>query len=267
VVWIAIVLLVAFAGFAAYVLTKEPERQEKIKAVDQALQDNFAPTQAALKEKAAANNQQAAGSASTSAEGKSSEPAKVPAQVVTAPAQSETNEQARAEVLASKVRDFRGAFNKIADKAAPDLRRFAKTFALPPEPDKKVIEERKAQALELQKDVNEVRAGLQELDKRMQETIAQRGLSASDASYVLKQVNQVFDLPRRTIATDEIHEMSVLAIRECDTLLANLGSWKLEGGSIVGKDADHTTQLNDARFFLKAKLNQLETRIVQLRGE
>jgi hypothetical protein len=183
-----------------------------------------------------------------------------PAQPIT------TTDAPAASAFAAKLNEGRGMFNRIADEAAPELRALAKAFAQPPQPDRKAIEDRKAMALAVQANTSKLRTDIQSITTRLSEKSAERGLTQDQTQTLLKGLNTSLDLPRRTIAADEMHEITVLAIRECDLLLANLGTWRIENNRIVGKDEAHTTELNDPRFFLRAKLNQLETRIVQLRG-
>lgn len=177
-----------------------------------------------------------------------------------------TTDAPAASAFAAKLSDGRGMFNRIADEAAPELRALAKAFAQPPQPDRKAIEDRKAMALAVQANTGKLRTDIQSIASTITKKSADSGLTPEQTATLTKAFNTTMDIPRRTIAADEMHEITVLAIRECDLLLANLGTWRIENNRIVGKDEAHTTKLNDPRFFLRAKLNQLETRIVQLRG-
>jgi hypothetical protein len=166
----------------------------------------------------------------------------------------------------AKFEEGRAMFRRIADEAAPELRGLARAFAQPPQPDRKAIEDRKAMALAVQANTSKLRTNIQSIGQTIIAKSKDSNLTQEQTSVLLVAFNRALDLPRRTLAAEEMHEITVLAIRECDLLLANLGSWRIEGNKIVGKDDEQTTQLNDPRFFLRAKLNQLETRLTQLRG-
>lgn len=176
---------------------------------------------------------------------------------------SATDNPALDAVAASKKQTLDAAARAIT----ADVRAFGKLVTTPPAADRKLIEERRAACEAIAKKIADVSAKLRATPDLYVQALKDAGASETDALARKARIASQWNFSTRKLAAEELGEMSALAIRECDTLLANLGSWKLEGGSIVGKDADHTTQLNDARFFLKAKLNQLETRIVQLRGE
>jgi hypothetical protein len=163
------------------------------------------------------------------------------------------------------ITQLRQALDTAATSLTADMRAFARLAAQPPAADKKSIDDRKAAALALQAKVQAKRDELSNVPTQLQSALAAGGSTAIDPATKARALVSL-SMQRRTLAADELHEMTALAIRECDTLSAALGSWRLEGGKIVGKDPEQTTQLNDARFFLRAKLNQLETRITQLRG-
>lgn len=157
--------------------------------------------------------------------------------------------------------------DKAAAALVPEMREFAKAVAQPPAADRKAIEDRKALAVATLAKVEAVRQQIKGAPDNLRDTMTKGGASEGDAAAARTRAVLKWDLARRTTGADDLHELVSLAIKECDSLQAALGSWKLEGARIVGKDAAQTSELGDARFFLKAKLGQMETRLQQVQGK